>query len=160
VEADLLRIGAPDATQIAATFAADGAAMTAAAAGLSLREDRPVLEYSQVSHIMETRIPPELFAPDALDRWCVDCGEDRFLAEMLEITGALYRSEDFRVFSNLSAPTGTSSFAWSGSDEALDVVAASATLQRLFRAEDALQERAQDLRELGRWTEEEAAADR
>ena len=160
VEADLLRIGAPDATQIAATFAADGAAMTVAAAGSSLRDDRPVLEYSQVSHVMETRLPSQLFAPGAIDRWCVDCGVDRFLAEILEITGALYRSEDFRVFSNLSAPTSTSSFAWSGSDEALDVVAASATLQRLFRAEDALQERARDLRELGHWTEEEAAADR
>ena len=89
---------------------------------------------------------------------------DRFLAEILEITGALYRSEDFRIFSNLSAPKGTASFDWIGPTEALDVVAASPSLRRLFRAEEALQERARDLDELGRWEEaeatREAAADR
>lgn len=107
VAADLARIGAPDARQLALGFAG-----TPEARGPALTDDWPWSEYVQGSHVMETRLPSHLFEPLAVGEWCVDCADDPGLVEALGIVAPVYASESWLRFSNLVDPRTTASVRW------------------------------------------------
>lgn len=145
VSRDLAAIGAPNATELAAMYAGTLVPLNVAA----LIDDRPSPEYSQVSHVMETQLPPEIFDVTTLASWCADCPDDPHLQSILRLTGSLYQTADFLRYSNLLNPSRTSSFDWSGEGADVDIVTRSTTLQHLLFAPAALLERAMVLRQSG-----------
>ena len=127
VAADLARIGAPDARQLALTFAG-----TPEARGLRLTDDWPISEYVQGSHIMETRMPAHWFEPETIGEWCPDCATDVALMEALAVAAPVYRSDEWLRFSNLLDPRPTAIAPWVGDADDDEVVAANPTLRAWF----------------------------
>ena len=146
VHADLLRLDLGDAHELASLFAADRDTLVAATTTSEpVTDDRPRLEAAQVSHLMETALPADLFAPRRLASWCGPCATDPDLAEVVRITEALFASEPFLHYS-AAVPTPTATLPPPDlSDRTLDAIARSPTLRRTLRAPDALALRAQEL---------------
>ncbi len=101
VAADLARIGIADAADLVATFAAPGATLVAATAGVApLTDDHPVSESSQVSHVLATALPATLFAPRAWPAFAPGLADDAALAARMAESEATWTSEAFLRYSN------------------------------------------------------------
>ncbi|MES2639957.1 MAG: hypothetical protein V4850_10760 [Myxococcota bacterium] len=101
VAADLARIGITDVADLAATFAAPGATLAAATAGVApLTDDRPVSESSQVSHVLTTELPATLFAPGSWRAFAPGLAHDGTLAARMAANEASWTSESFRRYTN------------------------------------------------------------
>jgi spermidine synthase len=102
VAADLAHVGITGVADLAATFAAPGATLAAAARDTApMTDDRPVAEAAGVSHVMATRLPPALFAPDRWPTFAPTLADDPLLAARMEANAATWRGEDYLSFSNL-----------------------------------------------------------
>lgn len=98
VAADLsaVDVGGPD--DLAATFAADGARLRTIAAGYTLTDDAPSTEWSQISHVTNTRLPSGLLDPAGWERFVPEAGlEDT----RVEASRAAWTDEAFVRFSNV-----------------------------------------------------------
>jgi len=108
VAADLRAHGVADAEELALGFAADAARLRqVAGATTPVSDDRPTLEHSRVSRVMETRLPYALMAPERIARFCSQCPERPLLMEALALAGRVYRSPDYQRYSNLVSPRAT-----------------------------------------------------
>ena len=107
VARDLERFGLRDPEEWVVMFGADGehlAEITASAPPVT--DDRPSLEHTASSHVMETRLPDGLLAPSRWSVWCPSCDVQR-LGERLGVTERIVEGPDFGRFSNLVAPMTT-----------------------------------------------------
>jgi spermidine synthase len=101
VAADLARIGITDVADLAAMFAAPGATLAAATAGVApLTDDHPVSESSQVSHVLTTELPATLFAPGSWRAFAPGLAQDDTLAARMAANEASWTSETFRRYTN------------------------------------------------------------
>jgi spermidine synthase len=150
VLADLRRIGLHTPTELAATFAADRATLVAATAEAPpVTDDRPFLESAQQSHLVDTRLPADLFAPRRLDRWSPQAVDDPDVRRIVRLTEALFRSEAFLRYRS-AVPDRTSVLPPPDlSPDTLDTLTRSEGLVRLLVAPDALALRAAELWDLG-----------
>jgi len=150
VALDLARIGLGSVRELASTFAADRDTLLAATAeAVPVTDDRPRLEAAQASHLITTRLPADLFAPGRVGRWCPSCTDDEGLAEVLEVTAAVMRSDAFLGYSSI-VPDRTSVVEAPDVDaDTLAAIASSATLTRAVAAPEALALRAVELWDAG-----------
>lgn len=150
---DLAAVGLGDVRELATTFAAGPGTLQRATAGSApVTDDRPLLEHAAASHLMQTRLPAELFAPTDLADWCPSCADAELLAA-LEVTARLYASDAFLTFSTLG-PDPTSILPPPDLRPAtLRAIAHSEGLTRVLHAPDALALRAAELRAEGRHRE-------
>ncbi|TNE91175.1 MAG: hypothetical protein EP330_05895 [Deltaproteobacteria bacterium] len=153
VAADLDAFELPDATALAATFLGP-----ATATAPPLTDDHPSLEYSQVSHVMETRLPSDLFAPTAIDTWCGDC-DDPALHDLLALSAEVVTTEPFLAYSNLRRPTTTHQVPWAGEGDVVDLLWRHPSFGAWLYAPASLTERALWLHDRGRLAEARAALD-
>ncbi len=153
VAEDLRGIGLGSLVELGATFAADGPTLERATAGFPpVSDDMPILDHSQASHLMTTTLPSDLFAVQTLPSWCPECSGAE-LDRILDVTGALYRTEAFLRFSSVG-PDPTSVLPPPDlRNETLDVIVESAGLRRVLMAPDALALRAKELWDEGRRVE-------
>jgi spermidine synthase len=89
VSLDLSRLGIADAGDLLARFGGGGLPAVTAGYRAVTAED-PLLEYSQMSQVTETRMPATLFDPAGISRWCADCA----------VPNVDYSDEAFLRFSN------------------------------------------------------------
>jgi spermidine synthase len=156
VAQDLERVGAGSWQELALTFAADRDTLVrATAASPPVTDNRPLLENSQISHLMTTELPADLFDTTRIGSWCADCGDLQLLAG-LELTGALYRSDAFLHYSSLVPDLTSLLPAPDTEDQTLATLAASSGLRRVVVAADALAIRAAELHAEGRMEEARA----
>jgi len=87
---DLAAINLATADQLIARFAGTDLAQATQGAP-AVTDNTPILEYAQANQVTSTQMPPELFAPDRIKRWCSDC----------EVPTATYQDDEFLRFSNL-----------------------------------------------------------
>jgi hypothetical protein len=145
VAADLQRLGLGTVRELASTFAADRDTLVAATRDApAVTDDRPRLETAQVSHLMTTRLPADLFAPDRLDAWCPRC-DDPELDAILAVTEALYASEAFLTYSSIVPDLTSILPAPDLEDTTLAAIVASDSLTRVLVVPDALALRAAEL---------------
>ena len=109
VRQDLHAHGVSTFRDLALTYAAGPQALARVAVGEeALVDDRPRLEYSQLSHVMETQLPPELLQPAHIADWCPGCPGDRVLMDAIGVLTRALHSRTYQRFSNLVAPSSTS----------------------------------------------------
>jgi predicted membrane-bound spermidine synthase len=103
VLADLDHVQMGALTELFGTFVASNETMRKATQNVSpVTDDKPSVEYSQLSGIRATRQPKELFDVSGLGAWCRDCivnGEanksTKRLPDYLRILGSLYSNDAF-----------------------------------------------------------------
>jgi spermidine synthase len=106
VHADLRRIEVESLTALVGTFVAGSATLERATRQAApVTDDHPVMEYSVLADLFETRLPGEIFDVSEVESWCPDCFEDgRPLPEVEHLPGhlaalaAYYASHRFRHF--------------------------------------------------------------
>lgn len=118
VREDLARLLMASPTELIGTFVADGETLRRATADVApVRDDRPTLEHTRLSHAIWTELPLELFAVERVGAWCPSClrdGEPRpevaLLPDALAVLDRLYRSPAFAIHTSLSFEAEAPSF--------------------------------------------------
>ncbi|RLB53122.1 MAG: hypothetical protein DRI90_21495 [Deltaproteobacteria bacterium] len=135
VQADLERIQMGSMVELAGTFVASSATLEAATRTVSaVTDDRPLLEYSELSGMRATRMPSQLFDLSGIDDWCVACRERvPGLVDYLDVLSAIYASSAYLVSGQMSRAGGsTDSLRLPESAGAQNALARSPYLQRMF----------------------------
>jgi hypothetical protein len=118
------------------TFATDASALAKLSQGVPpLVDDLPTLEYAQVSHVMQTRLPAGLIEPRGIARLCPSCARDAALTDALRVAEHVYHSKAYAEFSNLVDPVPISTVRSELDARELAIVEHSSTLRWLLRYE-------------------------
>ena len=104
---DLARIEAASLTELVGTFVAGTQTLERVTRGAAaVTDDRPLTEYSIRAHLLETRIPEQIFDVSGVGTWCPDCFAGgrpvpglETLPAYLGTLSACYHDEGFRTFS-------------------------------------------------------------
>jgi predicted membrane-bound spermidine synthase len=151
VAADLARLGVLDATALVSIFAAGPDALARATAGAqAVTDDRPLLEHTQQSHLMATRLPADLFDPMDVGAWCGLCSEDPKALGRLRLWKQVFAGEQFLSFNSITPDRTSILDPPDTEDNTLGTIANSPALIRVFQVPDALALRASELWSQGR----------
>ena len=135
VRADLEQVDMGSPLEIVGSFMASGARLRSATLSAeAATDDRPVLEYSQLSGIRSTELPAELVDVGEVGAWCPSClAHIDGLASYLRLRGRLYASEAFRHSGALAVAEGRAEpLSLPDDAETRRTIAGSAYLQRLL----------------------------
>ncbi|MBW2458651.1 MAG: tetratricopeptide repeat protein [Deltaproteobacteria bacterium] len=121
--------------ELAGAFVASPATLQAATRNVSaVTDDRPSLEYSELSGLRATRMPSQLFDLSGIADWCTNCRElVPDLDGYLGVLAAIYASDAYLNAGLMSRADGSlASFTLPESAAAQRVFADSAYLQRML----------------------------
>jgi len=134
VQADLDGIQMGRLVELAGTFVASATTLRAATYGVrAVTDDRPSLEYSELSGLRATRMPAQLFDVGGVEAWCPDCtAQLPGLDDYLGVLAAIYGSDAYLSAGLMSRADGSvGSFTLPDSPAAQQAIAHSAYLQRM-----------------------------
>ncbi len=141
VKADLDAIEMGSLTALFGTFVADAATLREATKNaVPVTDDYPLMEFDSVSVLRNTRIPPEIFAPEQVTVWCPTCFEHgrwnpaaADLGLYLSMLDRLYSQDSFLGSRNPRAKAGDGPIRFRASaDQVGRVMTANPYLRRLF----------------------------